>query len=34
MRQLALTKLLSVGGVPLLTGTDRDGPAPGQSLTQ
>jgi hypothetical protein len=34
MRQLALTKLLSEAGVPMMTGTDREGQAPGQSLTQ
>jgi hypothetical protein len=33
-RQLALTKLLSEAGVPMMAGTDGSGQAPGQSLTQ
>jgi len=33
-RQLALTKLFSDSGVPMMTGTDGSGQAPGQSLAQ
>jgi len=33
-RQLALTKLFSDAGVPMMTGTDGSGQAPGQSLAQ
>jgi imidazolonepropionase-like amidohydrolase len=33
-RQLALTKLFSDAGVPMMAGTDGSGQAPGQSLAQ
>ena len=33
-RQLALTRLFSDAGVPMMTGTDGSGQAPGQSLAQ
>ncbi len=33
-RQLALTKLFSEAGVPMMAGTDGSGQAPGQSLAQ